>query len=72
MRANVSVYAGMWNDLLAAVALVLVIEGMMPFLNPSGLRQALIRIANTPDGPLRTAGLVSMAAGALLLYFVRH
>ncbi|MDQ3730964.1 MAG: DUF2065 domain-containing protein [Pseudomonadota bacterium] len=62
----------MWDDLLAAVALVLVIEGMMPFLNPSGLRQALIRIANTPDGPLRMAGLVSMAAGALLLYFVRH
>lgn len=62
----------MWSDLLAAVALVLVIEGMMPFLNPGGLRQALTRVADMPDGSLRMAGLISMAAGALLLYFVRH
>lgn len=62
----------MWSDLLAAVALVLVIEGMMPFMNPEGLRQALTRIASMPDGSLRMAGLISMTAGALLLYLVRH
>jgi uncharacterized protein len=62
----------MWSDLLAALALVLVIEGMMPFLNPGGLRQALSRIARMPDGTLRIAGLISMLAGALLLYLVRQ
>lgn len=62
----------MWNDLLAAIALALVIEGMMPFLNPGGLRQALEQIASLPDRSLRTIGLASMAGGALLLYFVRH
>lgn len=62
----------MWSELLAAVALVLVIEGMMPFLNPGGLREALARIASMPDRTLRMAGLISMTVGALLLYFVRH
>jgi uncharacterized protein YjeT (DUF2065 family) len=62
----------MWSDLLAAIALVMVIEGIMPFLNPSGLRQALERIASMPDRALRVAGLFSMIAGATLLYFVRQ
>jgi uncharacterized protein YjeT (DUF2065 family) len=62
----------MWSDLLAAIALVLVIEGIMPFLNPRGLRQALGSIASMPDRALRVAGLLSMTAGAILLYFVRH
>jgi uncharacterized protein len=61
-----------WNDLLAAIALALIIEGMMPFLNPGGLRQALEQIAAMSDRSLRTVGLVSMASGAILLYFVRH
>jgi uncharacterized protein YjeT (DUF2065 family) len=62
----------MWKDLFAAVALVLVIEGLIPFLNPPGLRRTLAQIANLPDGTLRTVGLISMAIGALLLYIVRH
>ena len=32
----------MWTDLLAAIALLLVIEGLMPFINPGALRRALI------------------------------
>lgn len=62
----------MWNDLLAAIALVLVIEGVAPSLNPGGLRQALQQIANMPDRTLRAIGLVCMIAGALLLYIVRQ
>ena len=62
----------MWNDLLAAVALVLVIEGMMPALNPAGLRRALEQFAKLPDRTLRAVGLSSMVVGALLLYVVRH
>ncbi len=61
----------MWNDLLAAIALVLVFEGIIPFLNPGGLRKTLQQLLNMPDKTIRLIGLVSMIAGVLLLYFVR-
>lgn len=61
----------MWQDLLAALALVLVIEGLMPFLNPAGWRRTISMIAQMDDKSLRIAGLVSMVAGVVLLYIVR-
>lgn len=61
----------MWSDLLAALALVLVIEGLMPFLSPSRFRHTMEQISQVPDRPLRTIGLVSMAVGVGLLYLVR-
>lgn len=61
----------MWGDLLAALALVLVIEGLMPFLSPSRFRQTMERIAQTSDQALRVIGLGSMIAGVGLLYLVR-
>jgi len=60
-----------WSDLLAAFALYLVLEGIMPFLNPGAMKQALLRIASLPDMQLRVAGGISMIAGLALLYFVR-
>lgn len=60
-----------WNDFLAAIALVMVLEGIMPFLNPAGLRETLRGMAEQEDGTLRLAGLLSMLSGLLLLYFVR-
>jgi uncharacterized protein YjeT (DUF2065 family) len=60
-----------WTDFLSALALVLVIEGMMPFLNPGGTRRTMALIAQLGDRPLRTLGLVSMSVGLLLLYIVR-
>jgi uncharacterized protein YjeT (DUF2065 family) len=50
---------------------VLVIEGMMPFLNPGGTRRTMALIAQLGDRPLRTLGLLSMSVGLLLLYIVR-
>ncbi len=61
----------MWSDLLAAIALVLVIEGIIPFINPSSLRRALIMIAQMNDNTLRFTGLTSMILGILLLNLVR-
>jgi uncharacterized protein YjeT (DUF2065 family) len=58
----------MWHDLLVAVALVFVIEGIWPFLSPGGLRQAMRAIAELDDRALRISGLVSMASGVALLY----
>lgn len=61
----------LWNDLLAALALLLVLEGLMPFLNPAGLRRALIQVAGLPDSVLRGVGLASMLLGLLLLWWLR-
>ena len=60
----------MWHDLLAAIALVLVIEGVMPFLNPESLRKALLLISRMNDSTLRFTGLTSMLLGVLLLYLI--
>ena len=60
-----------WNDLWAAFALYLVLEGLMPFANPNGMKRALAQLSQLDEHTLRIAGLVSMIAGAVLLYFVR-
>jgi hypothetical protein len=61
----------MWHDLLAAFALMLVLEGILPFLNPQGVRQALLQMAELDLRVLRFIGLGSMLAGLALLYVVR-
>lgn len=61
----------MWHDLLAAVALMLVIEGLLPFISPAMMRQAMAMMATMDDRSLRLTGLASMAAGVVLLYVVR-
>lgn len=60
----------MWTEILTAVALVLVIEGVMPFLNPGGLRRMIALVAQMDDATLRIIGLTSMLSGVLLLYLV--
>jgi hypothetical protein len=60
-----------WSDLFAALALVMIIEGLLPFANPGAMRRAMLMLAGLDEGRLRTAGLVSMIAGLLLLYLVR-
>ena len=61
----------MWHDLLVAVALVFVLEGIVPFLNPQAMRRALLALARMNDNTLRFAGLTVMVTGCLLLYVVR-
>lgn len=58
-----------WHDLGVALALLLVIEGVLPFLNPAGLRRMLGAISELNDGQLRFAGMTSMLLGLVLLYF---
>jgi uncharacterized protein YjeT (DUF2065 family) len=60
-----------WEDLLAALALVLVIEGMLPFVNPQSLRRMLESVSRLDDRTLRITGLISMICGVLMLYVVR-
>jgi uncharacterized protein YjeT (DUF2065 family) len=60
-----------WTDLLAAFALYLVLEGILPFLNPQAMKRFMLTMANLPDQQLRVWGLVSMTGGLVLLYVVR-
>ena len=59
------------QDLLAAIALVLVLEGILPFLTPDGMRKVMTQMASMDDRSLRMSGLVSMIVGLTLLYFIR-
>ncbi len=60
-----------WREILTAVALLLVIEGMLPFVGPRSYKQLVAQIARLGDNQLRSFGLTSMIAGLLLLFFVR-
>jgi hypothetical protein len=59
------------SDLVAAVALFLVLEGVAPFVNPSGMKRALTRLLEIGDRELRIAGLGSMLVGLAILFLVR-
>ena len=61
----------MFVELLTAVSLLLVIEGVLPFLNPDRFRKTLSVIAKMRDRDLRLMGLGAMVVGILLLYAVR-
>jgi uncharacterized protein len=56
---------------LTAFALVLIIEGVLPFLLPNLWREAFRRLTEMSDGQVRFLGLTSMVAGVLLLYLVK-
>ena len=56
---------------LIGLALMLVIEGVMPFLFPVLWRDTFRRLVLLSDGQIRFIGISSMLAGLLLLYFVK-
>ena len=61
----------MWEHIIPALALVLVIEGMLPFLSPRSWRDAMSQAAQLPDGILRGLGFTSMLVGVVILYLVQ-
>lgn len=61
-----------WHDLGAALALALVLEGILPFANPAGVRRAFALIEQMSDAQLRAAGLSAMLIGLLLLFLVNR
>ncbi len=60
-----------WSDLLAALALYLVIEGIVPFASPRGWKQSIELISKLTDSQLRIFGLISMIVGIVLLAVIR-
>ncbi|MDH5181252.1 MAG: DUF2065 domain-containing protein [Gammaproteobacteria bacterium] len=61
----------MWQEILGALALVMVIEGILPSLNPRAFRRTMHMMTEMDDRFLRTWGLSIMTIGAVLLYFVK-
>lgn len=61
----------MWQDIFTAVALYLIIEGMIPFVSPENFRKTVARMAALGDNNLRLAGAFAMALGLILLYAIR-
>jgi hypothetical protein len=56
---------------LSAIGLMLVMEGIMPFLSPRAFRRTLAAVVQADDRVMRIVGLLSMLAGVALIYFVR-
>ena len=61
----------MWNYWLAALGLMLVLEGMMPFLFPKPWRDTLRNLSQLQDGQARFLGLSLMLSGLLLIYWIK-
>jgi len=61
----------MGTTFLMAFALMLVIEGALPFLAPGLWRETFRRLTQMSDGQIRFFGLSSMLLGVMLLYFLK-
>ncbi len=61
----------MWQDLWVALALMLVLEGILPFASPGRFRTMLQLVSEMSDKAVRGVGLFTMLGGLLLLYLVK-
>ena len=59
-----------WAIILSAIALLLVIEGILPFLSPRLWREAMLKLIQRDDRRVRVMGLISLVVGALIMVFV--
>ncbi|GAB3464534.1 DUF2065 domain-containing protein [Azotobacter salinestris] len=60
----------MWQEFAIALCLMLVLEGILPFLNPRRWRRAVVQLVQLSDRRLRLMGLASMLLGTALLYLL--
>jgi uncharacterized protein YjeT (DUF2065 family) len=60
----------MSQDFFIGIALVLVFEGMLPFISPKIWRNLMLQMITQKDHVIRWFGLFSMLAGVFLLYVV--
>ncbi len=59
----------MWHEIITAIALVLIIEGMIPFISPDSYKNFVVKMSKLNDYNLRLIGLISMIIGVLILFF---
>lgn len=60
-----------WESIITALALMLVFEGIMPFISPAAMRKALLQVLQLNDKTLRIIGAGSMLSGLILIYLVK-
>lgn len=60
----------MWESLAKAICLMLILEGMLPFLYPGRWRKLVLTLAITSDKQLRMTGFLCMLIGVLTLYLL--
>lgn len=60
----------MWQEIAIALCLMMVLEGMLPFISPRSWRQVVHMIDNMDDNWMRLIGLGSMLTGTILLLII--
>lgn len=61
----------MWTELLSAVALVFILEGILPFVNPNWMKRVFLEASQMDNSTLRFIGVTCMLIGVVMLYIVR-
>lgn len=61
----------MWSEVLLAFGLLMVVEGIFPFLSPRRFRQALLNFAAIEDRGMRIIGLICLVGGMLIVQAVK-
>ena len=61
-----------FNDFLAGLGILFVLEGLMFAASPAWMRRAMKSALATPDNVLRIVGIVSAVVGLVLIWFVRR
>jgi len=62
----------LWKLLIVGIGLLLVFEGIMPFLSPRGYRRFVKKLAQSTDTQLRSMGLISMIIGLVILFVAKQ
>jgi uncharacterized protein YjeT (DUF2065 family) len=62
----------MWHEILIAGALMLVLEGLLPILNPKMFKQMMLSVSQMTEQQLRWTGIMSMIIGAVAVYLLKH
>ena len=60
----------MWHEVIVTLCLLMIIEGVLPFLSPKSWRKMAFSVAQLDDRSMRIMGLASMLIGVGLLYLV--
>lgn len=60
-----------WTELFSALALVMIIEGIIPFITPQGYKKSMQQMLAMPESKLRVVGFSLMLVGAISLFFIR-
>jgi len=66
------VFDSFWILLAMTFAMVLVSEGILPFLSPKKWRQVMLKFTNLSDQAVRMIGLASMLAGTVIMIGIHH